>query len=399
RWMQYGAFCPITRAHGMDYQHQEPWGYGEEAEDICTRYIQLRYKLLPYIYTLAYQNYESGLPLARPLFFDYPDDNNLFDESSSYLWGETILVTPVVQEGQTSKSVYLPEGKWIYFWTDEVFNGRQNVTVETPLDKIPLFIKAGSIIPMQPVMNYTDEKILDTLMLEIYPSPERDARFTLYEDDGKTLEYQSGRFAQTLFVEYLKYEERTISLTINISSTQGTYDGKPLNRVYLSSIHCVLEGPAAVWKNGDAVLAMPSYQALRQGGDGYFYDRLARCLYIQTPAFSDSTYTLIVDDIIIDSDLSPSFNVVFLEQNYPNPFSSTTTIRYSIPYVAVISIKLYDLLGREIATLVDELKEPGEHEVELDLNTYGLKNLSSGVYFMRLLTGSRSLSKKLIILK
>jgi len=155
RWMQYGTFCPITRAHGVD-QPTEPWGYGNEAEAISKKYIELRYQLLPYIYTLAELNSKTGKPLAYPLFFDDPNDANLTNESSSYMWGSSLLVSPVVEAEQTSKSIYLPKGEWIDFWTDDFYYGKQTITVPTPLETMPLFVKAGSIIPMQFVMNYTD---------------------------------------------------------------------------------------------------------------------------------------------------------------------------------------------------------------------------------------------------
>ncbi len=399
RWMQYGTFCPVTRAHGPDYQPQEPWGYSEETEEICKRYIQLRYRLLPYIYTFAFKNYQSGLPIAIPLFFEYPDDNSLSNESSSYLWGDAILVSPVVEEGQGSKSLHLPEGKWIYFWADEVFCGGQAITVDTPLDIMPLFVKAGSIIPMQPIMDYTDQSSLDTLMLEIYPSPEIEASFTLYEDDGKTLDYRSGGFSQTQFNQSISCSRGDTSLSVDIGAAEGVYDGKPEDRVYLCGIHCIADKPTAVWKNGEMIPERPSYEVLRQEGDGFFYDSLARCLYIHIPGFTDSTYALCIDDISIYGILSPSLNILSMEQIYPNPFSSTTTICYSVTHSARVSIKVYDILGREVATIVDEVEETGRYEAEFDLKNYRLEDLSSGVYFVRLVAGDKSVSKRIVCLR
>ena len=125
RWMQYGTFCPITRAHGIDNQPTEPWGYGPEAEAISKKYISLRYQLLPYIYTMAYENYSTGMPLARPLFFEYPDVEFLNNYSDEYLWGDNFIVSPVVDEGLTFKDVYIPEGEWVDFFSDAFIRVRK----------------------------------------------------------------------------------------------------------------------------------------------------------------------------------------------------------------------------------------------------------------------------------
>ncbi|MFQ6617456.1 MAG: TIM-barrel domain-containing protein, partial [Fidelibacterota bacterium] len=148
RWMEFGSFSPITRAHGWG-QGTEPWAFGSEVEEIATDYIKLRYKLLPYIYTYAYQNHIRGWPLARPLIFEYPEDPAVLNLDSEYLWGEAFLAAPVMEEGSTSRSVYLPEGEWIDYWTGDFYPGSRTITVEAPLNLLPLFVKNGSIIPMQ----------------------------------------------------------------------------------------------------------------------------------------------------------------------------------------------------------------------------------------------------------
>ncbi len=202
RWMEFGAFCPVMRAHGYDGDNgTEPWAFGTQIEDIVRSIIDLRYRLLPYNYSTASESYSTGLPMARPLILQYPDDPNVNNESSAYLWGDDILVAPVVQSGQSSVSFYLPEGKWIDYWTNAVYGGGTTVTINAPLDEIPVLIRAGSIIPMQQTMNYADEFPADTLLLSIYPDPNVSAVFTFYEDDGKTLAYQTGAFSITQFAE------------------------------------------------------------------------------------------------------------------------------------------------------------------------------------------------------
>jgi alpha-glucosidase (family GH31 glycosyl hydrolase) len=395
RWMQYGTFCPIARAHGTG-QPTEPWGYGDQAEDICRSFIQLRYRLLPYIYTMAYKNFTTGLPLARPLFFDYPGDENLFNESSSYLWGDAFLVSPVVQASQTSKRIYLPQGVWIDYWTDSVFQGGPNVVVTTPLETMPLFVKAGSIIPMAPVMNYSDERPLDTLMLVMYPQRGKESRFSLYEDDGKTLAYQSGSFAQTLIVQN-SGGPGSSSLTIDIYPTVGMYTGRPERRVYLSEIHGIANNPTAVWKKGQPVPRRFSYQELRENGDGFYYDTLRQRLLIHTPTVPDSSYRLEAENAFLmgviseQSALASSYK---LAQNYPNPFNPSTTIEFSLPRSSYVTLKVFSLLGEKIATLADNDFAAGSYRVD-----WNAKSVASGVYLYRLVAGSFVETKKMLLLR
>ena len=405
RWMEYGTFCPITRAHGIDTEHgTEPYSYSSQAEQICKDYIQLRYQLLPYIYTMAYQNYLTGLPLARPLFFDYPNDQNVSNLSSSYLWGDNFLVSPVVQSGQTSKSIYLPSGNWIYYWNDKTYKGGQNVTVSAPLNILPLFVKGGSIIPMQPVMDYSDEYPLDTLFLNIYPSISKTADFSLYEDDGKTLDYQTGSYSITDFSAQVIQSSSDYNIIVNIGKSVGTFSGKLKNRTYVSVIYKIQNNPSSVTSNGIELPDDQSYSSLRSSLQGYYFDPGTNKLYVQIYASIDSSYQLSINNIILNAGESKnSIPASFaLEQNYPNPFNPTTTIRYDLKTGGKVTLKVFDLLGRELATLVNQYQNAGYYNAE-----FNGKNLSSGIYFYKLFirynengsSGIYTESKKLILIK
>ena len=257
RWMQFGTFCPIARAHGagetVNGYPTEPWKFGAEAEKINREFIQLRYRLLPYIYTLAHYNYETGMPFARPLFWLDVNDEKLINESSSYMWGDAFLVSPVVTAGQKTKNIYLPKGTWINYWTDEVSSGGKNVVVAAPLNRMPMFVKEGSIIPMAQLMNYTDERPLDTLTLLVYPDMNNEVSYSLYEDDGKTREYQSGKYSMTSFTQRVFTKDGETILYLTAGASQGTFVNQLRERNYIFEVHGISKKPAQVQCNGKLV--------------------------------------------------------------------------------------------------------------------------------------------------
>jgi len=197
RWFQFGAFCPIFRAHGRAWRERLPWAYGSEIEAVCRRYLELRYRLIPYTYTLAWQAHCKGLPLMRPLVLDHAADPRTWELGTEYLWGDDLLVAPVTREGATHWPVYLPRGRWHDFWTHQVYEGPRGVSVEAPLDRLPLFVRAGAILPMGPAVQHLDGPPAADLTLLVYPAAT--ASFTLYDDDGTTNAYRRGCHALTDF--------------------------------------------------------------------------------------------------------------------------------------------------------------------------------------------------------
>jgi alpha-glucosidase len=197
RWMEWGVFCPLFRTHGTRPEN-EAWSHGEEANKIFEDFIRLRYSLMPYIYTCAREITESGKPMMRALFLDYPNDETACGQKHEYLFGPSILVAPVLDKDARQREVYLPEGVWYDYWTDEKLTGGRTITAVVPLSRIPLYIKEGAIIPMGDCMNYIDENPMDNLYIHVYgDSP---AEYTLYEDDGISYEYESGVYAKTRIV-------------------------------------------------------------------------------------------------------------------------------------------------------------------------------------------------------
>jgi alpha-glucosidase len=231
RWFQFGAFCPIFRSHGHEWREHLPWAHGEEIEQICRAYAELRYRLLPYTYSLAWQARMLGLPLMRPLVLNYPDDPRVWELDDEYLWGDDILVAPVTREGTRHWTVYLPRGGWYDFWTQERYVGPRGVEVEAPLDRLPLFIREGAIIPTGPVVQCADEMPLGEVTVLVYPSGA--SRFELYEDDGRTNAYQQGAYALTMITCH-QDADRTI---IEIAEPSGDSRVLPSNRCYILQIY------------------------------------------------------------------------------------------------------------------------------------------------------------------
>ena len=230
RWFQWGAFNPIFRMHG--YQTEtEPWKYGEKVENNMRSMLNLRYRLLPYIYSEAWQITRNNSTLMRPLVMDFREDTTAVSTAYEYMFGKAFLIAPVTAPGVTNWDVYLPKpNAWFDFWTGKRFEGGQTISTPAPLDKIPVFVKEGSIVPMGNVIQHTDTK-QDELEIRIYTG--KDAAFTLYNDEGDNYNYEKGKHIeipivwneknQTLTLEKQKgsYKDQTAQYTMNIVWISG----------------------------------------------------------------------------------------------------------------------------------------------------------------------------------
>jgi alpha-D-xyloside xylohydrolase len=194
RWFEYGAFLPIMRTHGSR-KYNEVWSYGKQAEPILEKYLKLRYQLMPYIYSLGYKTYQTGSPFMRALFMDFPNDPAVADVRDEYMFGPSFLVAPATEQGATTRNVYLPAGvDWYNYWTNERVHGGQTMKVDAPIDVLPLFVRAGAIVPLgSAIENTTQEQKIEKV--RVYPGA--DGEFTLYSDDGKTYAYEKGDFKTT----------------------------------------------------------------------------------------------------------------------------------------------------------------------------------------------------------
>ncbi|MBE8986251.1 glycoside hydrolase family 31 protein [Nostoc sp. LEGE 12450] len=242
RWMQLGMLYPLMRGHSaLTTAQHEPWVFGDRIEKICREYIELRYQLLPYIYTLFWLAATTGAPILRPLLYDFPNDPKTFSLADQVMLGPSLLAAPIYRPGVEHRAVYLPEGCWYDWWSGEEFTGPTHILAYAPLEKMPLYVRAGSIIAIAPVMQYVDEHPINKMRLRIWKGV---GEFTLYEDDGHTFEYKTGAFCTTT---YHVYSEQQTTI-VEIAAREGEFS--PITRETI--VELVGVGEQSFLDNGTA---------------------------------------------------------------------------------------------------------------------------------------------------
>ena len=243
RWVQAGTFLPLMRVHGY-MSDTEPWNYGPEAQEIITDYIRLRYTLMPYIYSEAAQVTFNGSTIMRPFVFDFPGDQEALRQNGSYMFGKSILVSPVMDGGVSEWKVYLPENQagWYDWWTGEKMDGGQYITAKVDIKTTPVYVKGGSIVPTGPDKQYVAEKVDGPVVLNIYPGA--DATFTLYEDEGTNYNYEDGAYSTIR----MDWDEESRSLTIG--KRNGSFAGMEKTRTFAVNL---MGETKSVEYNGKAV--------------------------------------------------------------------------------------------------------------------------------------------------
>ncbi len=256
RWVEFGAFSPILRTHTTKNPESERriWAYPEPFSSILRSTFQLRYALQPYIYTEARRTYDTGIAFLRPLYYDWPEANEAYDSKDEYLFGDEMLVSPVVTAGDkvsglATQNVWLPKGGWIEWPTGKHFTGPTSVERSFGVDQIPVYLKTGAIVPMQPEMSYTSEKPVDPLIVNVWPLDEgKNSNYTLYEDSGAAEQYQHGVFTRTP----IKAVQTGDTLRVEIGPVEGAFPGMLKERGYTLKLPADWP-PASVTVDGVAV--------------------------------------------------------------------------------------------------------------------------------------------------
>ncbi|MFN8080397.1 MAG: glycoside hydrolase family 31 protein [Kineosporiaceae bacterium] len=271
--MTMSGWGPTNPSAG--YQDKQPWRWSEPYLSINRKYLKLKMRLTPYHYTLSRIANQTGVPSTRALVLEYPNDPVAQGNTTSgeFMAGDAFLVAPVVTNTTTRSGIYLPAGAWRDYWTGVTYQGPTTLNnYSAPLDTLPLFVRAGSIVPMWPQMNYAGEKPISTLTYDVYPAG--NSSFTLYEDDGLTRAYQTGAFA-TQAVNVTAPASGTGNVTVDVGASTGTFTGKQASRGYEVTMH-VGSAPTSVTAGGATLTGLASKAAYDAASTGWFFDAADR---------------------------------------------------------------------------------------------------------------------------
>ena len=242
RWFQFGAFCPVFRSHGRNWHLRLPWGWdggdggpsetgnfkvdpaelhNAQVEPICRQYLELRYRLMPYLYTAVRDAHDTGVPIMRALWLHHSDDAAAVARGDEYLWGRDLLVAPVVEKRATTRRVYLPRGKWFDFWNEEIVDGGREIERAVDLATTPLYVRAGAVVPMDPVRQYTAEAVDEPTTLVIYPGT--DGESSWYDDDGTSFAYRRGESMRMS----MRWHDATRRLSLRLAAGSKLLSASP----------------------------------------------------------------------------------------------------------------------------------------------------------------------------
>jgi alpha-glucosidase len=293
RWMQLGAFSPFFRAHLVEgAADQYPWSFGTEVLDISRSVLQLRSTLLPYLYSLAWEAAETGAPPLRPLVWDFPDDVSAETIGDQALLGESVLIAPILDEGATSRTVYLPAGRWFDFYTGVIHDGPATVTLDAlPLAALPIFVREGAILPGGPALAFSDAAPLDPLTLEVFPA-ETPSTFTVYEDAGDGFGYTSGEYAATTWTLQGTATGATLA-----STRAGTWS--PPARTLRVRVRRVDSAPTGVALRSAPLDALDAAEFSR-GDEGWWWDAVDLSLWVVISDAPDLSFTFTYNPAISD---------------------------------------------------------------------------------------------------
>ncbi len=247
RWMQYGVFQPVYRPHAQDHIAPEPIFHDKKTQDIVRNYINLRYQLTPYNYSLSIENSKTGLPMMRPLTMHYPNED--MNRTDAYLWGEQFLIAPIVNQGQTSQDIALPEGVWFDYFDNKKYQGSQTISVDAPLEKLPVMVRAGAFVPSVPTYKNEFEYKKDTLYVDYYAdNTGSHSNYVMFDDNGKDPNSLRNNEYQTL--TFSAENKDTLKILANVT---GSYHNAPKVRRVIYRIHGISERPSSVSVDGTRV--------------------------------------------------------------------------------------------------------------------------------------------------
>lgn len=408
RWLQMGAFVPVMRAHGAGGVPSEPVFYDEPVKSIVRNYINLRYQLLPYVYTLAWRNANEGMPLVLPMNFYDHRNPRLQDINDQYYWGENMLVAPVLEPGISTRMVVLPSGSWTNYWTGQTYAGLQNIVVATPLERMPLFIKGGSFIPMTSLRKNLDEYRSDTLKVQFYAvGAPASSNYTLYLDNGKST--RSDAF------ELLKFnaKNQVNSLTLNVNKEGTGYEQAPAQRLLQWEVLGAMQQPEAVSWNGELMRQVNAKKELTAGT--YWYDNPAKRIYAYVN-YSEGSASLKfegletgkpIEGVSITEGLEgtavpigeTSDAEMSLAAGAPRASSPATDIVFVVPRFGDYTLEVRDPRGRTVFLKRYYGIAPGRYSQRFSGYDYTQRKLRPGTYKLVLTSSTGQKTEELILKK
>ncbi|MDR0922613.1 MAG: DUF5110 domain-containing protein [Lactobacillales bacterium] len=367
RWMAFSSLVPIFRVHGNLNQQRQPWYYGSTAEEMAKSSILWRYSMMPYLYTYERMAYDSGVGLVRPLTFDYPKDENVANLTNQWMFGDNFLVAPILEKNQKNKEIYLPEGNWIDYVRGDVYEGNQTIHYSVNTDNwsdTPMFVKQGTITPIQQPQNYTDEKQVDTIYLDTFPTTNQ-TTFTLYDDDGKTYNYEENDYSkQTL--EVLKNEEGT---SFTIKGKEGSFQSDTTS--YIIQLHG--EAAQTVMSNEQVIEQQGSLSELEQSqslGFAVGKDVHGAVTYVKVPAQSTQ------DRTIQTSGQQEIPEQMTYEMTKASPFANS---KEEQPIIIDNSVGQFNNDGAGV-TLYPTVKSQGDYKIQLAYKNESEKNQTLSIF-------------------
>ncbi len=343
RWMQLGAFSPIMRTHNAEIP-AEPFRYEEPYKSILRKFINLRYKLIPYNYTLMWENHKTGIPLMRQMDFYENDNPNLYRIDDQYFWGENFISAPVIDSLALERNVILPEGRWFSYWDHSIYDGSATVTVPAPLDEMPLLVRSGSIIPTAPVYQSLDYYNSDSLIVEYYYDEKvSSSSFSMYNDDGITDEaYKRSRYEVIEF----KADNSQKGINFNIDSKGPGFQTKPFIRGMLIKMINVTKDQYSIELNGSSLKFYSNKDDFTQNDSCVWWDRKNSILYVKFTWRNDPSSI----EVTYGTSSVSSFEgkCKLLDNPYPNPFSKTVFITVNIKKSGIYKLRVFDVNGKSV---------------------------------------------------
>jgi oligosaccharide 4-alpha-D-glucosyltransferase len=391
RWQQMGVFVPVMRAHGVGVA-TEPVYYPEPYKSIVKKFIKLRYQLLPYNYTLAYENSTTGMPLVRPLFFDDP---LLTDVDDEYLWGKDFLIAPVIEEGAASRQVLFPQGKWIDFFRWTAYDGGIVYQIGMPLDYIPAFVRAGAMIPMIPEIQHTEEYFSDRYQIKYFPDPEVNFSFAkIYIDDGLSRQAVTGNKFSIVSLD-AGYQDNHAQVAF-VREGLG-FDGEPVQKEMVFEIERTMAMPSSITFNSVTVPITTDLQSYDLWPDAALYLADQFQLLVKVQWNSQVNGLLLIDGLEVTTSFSIPEPVAQEVDLYPNPVIGESRVNITISKGGPCKFELYNSLGQIVGNHVDNLSSAGNFSYSWNELFPG--NFPGGAYVLKIVTpGGNSWAKKIIIL-